>query len=76
MYIMEKPGQFFFLIYFLFSMFRGRLSLHSCDCPGTHSVDQAGLKLTELPASASRMLGLKAYTTIPGSTGFCFVLFL
>jgi hypothetical protein len=28
-----------------------------------HSVDQAGLKLRNLPASASQMLGLKVYTT-------------
>ena len=27
---------------------------------GTHSVDQAGLKLRNLPASASQVLGLKA----------------
>jgi hypothetical protein len=34
--------------------------------PGTHSVDQAGLELRNPPASASRMLGLKACTTMPG----------
>jgi hypothetical protein len=27
-------------------------------CPGTHFVDQAGLELRNLPASASRVLGL------------------
>jgi hypothetical protein len=32
-------------------------------CPGTHSVDQAGLKLRNLPASASQVLGLKVCTT-------------
>jgi hypothetical protein len=36
-------------------------------CPGTHFVDQASLELRNLPASASRVLGLKAYTTTPGS---------
>jgi hypothetical protein len=30
-------------------------------------VDQAGLKLRNLPASASQMLGLKACATTPGS---------
>jgi hypothetical protein len=35
-------------------------------CPGTHSVDQAGLKLRNPPASASRVLGLKACATTPG----------
>ena len=28
-------------------------------CPGTHFVDQAGLELRNLPASASQVLGLK-----------------
>jgi hypothetical protein len=28
--------------------FLNRVSLHSLDCPGTHSVDQAGLELTEI----------------------------
>jgi hypothetical protein len=35
-------------------------------CPGTHSIDQAGLKLRNLPATASRVLGLKACATTPG----------
>ena len=30
-------------------------------------VDQAGLKLRNLPASASRVLGLKACATMPGT---------
>jgi hypothetical protein len=32
-------------------------------CPRTHFVDQAGLKLRNPPASASRVLGLKACAT-------------
>jgi hypothetical protein len=32
-------------------------------CPGTHSVDQAGLKLRNPSASASQLLGLKACAT-------------
>ena len=32
-------------------------------CPGTHSVDQAGLQLRNLPASASQVLGLQACAT-------------
>ncbi|GAB1286366.1 Dipeptidyl peptidase 4 [Apodemus speciosus] len=36
-----------------------RVSLRSPGCPGTHSVDQAGLELRNLPASASQVLGLK-----------------
>jgi hypothetical protein len=32
-------------------------------CPGTHSADQAGLELRNLPASASPVLGLKVCAT-------------
>ena len=31
--------------------------------PGTHSVDQAGLELRNLPVSASQVLGLRACAT-------------
>jgi hypothetical protein len=48
-------------------VFRDRVSLCSPGCPGTHSVDQAGLELRNLPASASQVLGLKACATMPGS---------
>jgi hypothetical protein len=40
-----------------------RVSLCSPGCPGTHSIDQAGLELRNPPASASQVLGLKACTT-------------
>jgi hypothetical protein len=43
--------------------FWDRVSLYSPGCPGTHFVDQAGLELRNLPASASQVLGLKACTT-------------
>jgi hypothetical protein len=46
--------------------FHHRVSLCSPGCPGTHSVDQAGLKLRNPPASASRVLGLKVCATTPG----------
>jgi hypothetical protein len=47
--------------YFLsFWFFRDKVSLYSSGCPKTHSVDQAGLELRNLPASASQVLGLKA----------------
>jgi hypothetical protein len=42
-------------------VFRDRVSLCSSGCPGTHSVDQAGLQLRNPPDSASQVLGLKAY---------------
>ncbi|WP_447412444.1 hypothetical protein, partial [Clostridium perfringens] len=52
-------GFFIFLFVCLF-VFRDRVSLcYIHYCPGTHSVDQ-------LLASASQVLGLKAYATTPG----------
>jgi hypothetical protein len=36
-----------------------KVSLGSSDCLETHSIDQADLELQDLPASASRVLGLK-----------------
>jgi hypothetical protein len=56
-----------FPYFFFFLVFRDRVSLCSPGCPGTHFVDQAGLELRNLPASAYRVLGLKAYTTTPGN---------
>jgi hypothetical protein len=58
---------FLFVFLFLFFFFRDRVSLYSPGCPGTHSVDQAGLKLRNSPASASQVLGLKACATKPGN---------
>jgi hypothetical protein len=46
-----------------FLVFRDRVSLCSPGCPGTHFVDQAGLELRNLPASASQVLGLKVCAT-------------
>jgi hypothetical protein len=56
--------ELFFVFVFLF--FQDRVSRYSLGCPGTHSVDQAGLELRNPPASASQVLGLKACTTTPG----------
>ena len=55
----------FFGVFVLFVLFFSRqVSLCSFGvCAGTHSVDQAGLELTESSASASRVLGLKMCTT-------------
>jgi hypothetical protein len=69
---------FFSLLFFLFLLlvFRDRVSLYSPGCPGTHFVDQAGLKLINLPASASQVLGLKACaTTARPSFSFFFIIF-
>jgi hypothetical protein len=57
-------------VLFCFWVFRDRVSLYSPGCPGTQSVDQAGLEFRNPPASASRVLGLKACVTTPGETNF------
>jgi hypothetical protein len=64
MNICVKKVIFIFLFYFIY--FLDRVSLYSSGCPGTHSVDQAGLELRNLPASASQALGLKVCATTPG----------
>ena len=51
------------LLFFLQDSF----SLCSSSRPGTHSLDQAGLKFRDLPASASQVLGLKACATSASS---------
>ena len=55
--------------------FQDRVSLCSPGWPGAHSVDQAGLKLRNPPASASQVLGLKACTAMPGLTFFCWFIY-
>jgi hypothetical protein len=60
---------FLFVCLFCF-VFRDRVSLCSPGCPGAHFVDQAGLELKNPPASASRVLGLKACVTTPGVCTF------
>jgi hypothetical protein len=57
---------FFFLLLCFRLVFRDRVSPCSPGCPGTHSVVQVGLELRNPPASASRVLGLKACATTPG----------
>jgi hypothetical protein len=57
----KQKRNFILFIYFL--VFQDRVSLCSLGCPGTHSVDQAGLELRNPPASASQVLGLKACDT-------------
>jgi hypothetical protein len=51
-----------FSFFFFFFFPRDRVSP---GCPGTHFVDQAGLELRNLSASASQVLKLKACTTMP-----------
>jgi hypothetical protein len=51
---------------FFVVVFWDRVSLCSPGCPGAHSVDQAGFKLRDPPASATWVLGLKACAFTPG----------
>jgi hypothetical protein len=51
------PYKFLMQIYFVS---QGKVSLCSPGCPGSPSVDQAGLKFKDLSASVSQLLGLKA----------------
>jgi hypothetical protein len=53
----------FLFIYLFILVFWDRVSLCSPGCPGTHSVDQAGLELRNPPAAASQVLGLKVCAT-------------
>jgi hypothetical protein len=53
----------FVCLFVCFVFFRDRVSLCNPGCPGTHSVDQAGLELRNPLASASQVLGLKMCTT-------------
>jgi hypothetical protein len=61
---------FLFFVLFVCLFFRDRVFLCSPGCPGTHSVNQAGLELRNPPASVYRVLGLKACATtarLPGN---------
>jgi hypothetical protein len=48
-----------FFLFFFFFFFLDRVSQYSPGCPGTHFVDEAGIELRNLHASASQVLGLK-----------------
>jgi hypothetical protein len=45
-------------------VFQDKISLCCPGCPVTHLLDQAGLKLRDLPASVFQEIGLKAFATI------------
>ena len=51
----------YLLVWFWF--FPYKVSQCSLGCLGTHSIDQAGLELEDVPVSASGVLGLKACAT-------------
>ena len=49
----------FFPFFVCLFVYQDRVSLCSSNCPGTHSVDQAGLELRNPPASVSASAGIK-----------------
>ena len=51
---------------FFFFFSRDRVSLYSPGCPGTHSVDQAGLHLRNAPAPASQVSQWWHVPPLPG----------
>jgi hypothetical protein len=53
-------GFCFFVVDVLFCFVLRQVSLYNPGYAGTHSVDQAGLEIRNLPASASQVLGLQA----------------
>jgi hypothetical protein len=55
---------------FLFIFFFKTVLLQSSDCPGTQYTARLASNCRDLPASASRVLGLKMYTTVPGPLTF------
>ena len=61
-----KQAQHSLFVCLFVCLFRDRVSLCSPGCPGTHSADQAGLKLRNPLASASQVLGLKASPPLLG----------
>ena len=66
---------FFFCFFFSFVLFfQDRVSLCSPGCPGTHSVDQAGLELRDLCAPASQVLGLNVCATTAWLFKFFFLI--
>jgi hypothetical protein len=65
-----------FLLFICFWFFETGFLCIAPACPGTHSVDQAGLELRNLPASASRVLGLKACATTAQLCHGIFIIFI
>ena len=53
-------------IFFIYFFFQAKVSLYIPGCPGPPFVDQAGLELRNLPASAFQVMGLNVCATMPG----------
>ena len=60
---LQKKGESFLFFSFAFLLSRDGVSLCSPGCPGTRSVNQAGLELINPPTSASQGLGSQACAT-------------
>jgi hypothetical protein len=64
-HILRIKNSFVCLFVCLFVLRQG-VSLYSPGCPGTQSVDQAGLELRNPPASASQVLDKRRVPPPPG----------
>jgi hypothetical protein len=53
-------GVFFVFVFFVVVVFQDGVSMYNSGCLGTHSIDQAGLKLRDPNSSACPVLSLKA----------------
>jgi hypothetical protein len=53
----------FIFVFVCLFVFHDRASLYTSSCPGTRSVDQAGLELRDLRASVSLVMRLEVCTT-------------
>jgi hypothetical protein len=60
----------------LLLLFRDGVSRYSPGCPGTQFVDQAGLDLSNSPASASQVLSLKVCATTAWPLSLCYLYIL
>ena len=57
---------FLFFVCLFVCLFGSRVSLYIPGCPGPPFVDQAGLELRNLPASAFQVMGLNVCATMRG----------
>jgi hypothetical protein len=55
-----------FILFYFVLFFRAKVSLYSPGCPGLPFVDQAGVELRNLPASAFQVMGLNVCATMRG----------
>ena len=58
------------MMFFVFEAGSHYLTIYNPSCPGNHDLDQDGLRLRDLPASAFQVLGLKVCATMASNKNF------